>query len=39
VGDAIVYGHTRFEVTDVRGHGVERCVVTVVQDDDSRGAA
>jgi CBS domain containing-hemolysin-like protein len=35
VGDVVVYDNIRFEITDVRGRGVDRCVVTVLPDENS----
>jgi CBS domain containing-hemolysin-like protein len=32
VGDVVEYGRLRFEVTAVRGHGVEECAVTLLPD-------
>jgi CBS domain containing-hemolysin-like protein len=29
VGDAVRYGRLRFEVTAVKGHGVDECAVTL----------
>lgn len=35
VGNQVVYGNVKFEVTSVRGHGVEECIVTPLSPSNS----
>lgn len=38
VGDVVQYDRLRFEVTAVKGHGVEECAVTIVEPDEPAGS-